>query len=29
MYEDYNLEQLLMRFLLAAVMVLEGIRQIG
>jgi len=29
MYEDYNLEQLLMRFLLAAVMVLEGLRQIG
>jgi len=29
MYEDYNLEQLLMRFLLAAVMVLEGIRQLG
>jgi len=29
MYEDYNLEQLLMRFLLAAVMVLEGIRQVG
>jgi len=29
MYEDYNLEQLLMRFLLAAIMVLEGIRQIG
>jgi len=29
MYEDYNLEQMLMRFLLAAVMVLEGIRQIG
>ncbi len=29
MYEDYNLEQLLMRFLLAAVAVLEGIRQVG
>ena len=29
MYEDYNLEQMLMRFLLAAVMVLEGIRQIS
>jgi hypothetical protein len=26
MYEDYNIEQLLMRFLLAAVMVLEGLR---
>ena len=29
MYEDYNLEQHLMRFLLAAVAVLEGIRQVG
>jgi len=29
MYEDYNLEQLLMRFLLAAVSILEGIRQVG
>ena len=29
MYEDYNLEQMLMRFLLAAVMILEGIRQVG
>jgi hypothetical protein len=26
MYEDYNWEQLLVRFLLAAVAVLEGIR---
>jgi len=26
MYEDYNWEQLLVRFLLAAVTVLEGIR---
>jgi len=29
MYEDYNLEQLLMRFLLAAIAILEGIRLIG
>ena len=29
MYEDYNLEQMLMRFLMAAVIILEGIRQIG
>jgi len=29
MYENYNLEQLLMRFLLAAVAILEGIRLIG
>ena len=29
MYEDYNLEQMLMRFLLVAVMILEGIRQVG
>ena len=29
MYEDYNLEQLLMRFLLAAVAVLEGVRLVG
>jgi len=29
MYEDYNFEQLLMRFLLAAVAILEGIRLIG
>jgi len=29
MYEDYNLEQMLMRFLLAAVAILEGIRLIG
>ena len=29
MYEDYNLEQLLMRFLLAAVAVLEGLRYVG
>lgn len=28
-YEDYNLEQLLMRFLLAAVAILEGIRLVG
>jgi len=28
-YEDYNLEQLLMRFLLAAIAVLEGVRLIG
>lgn len=28
-YEDYNWEQLLMRFLLAAVAILEGIRLIG
>jgi len=27
-YEDYNWEQLLMRFLLAAVAILEGIRLI-
>ena len=29
MYEDYNLEQLLMRFLLAAVAILEGLRYVG
>ncbi len=29
MYEDYNWEQLLCRFLLAAVAVLEGVRQFG
>ena len=27
-YEDYNLEQLLMRFLLAAVAILEGLRYV-
>jgi len=29
MYEDYNWEQLLVRFLLLAVAILEGIRQVG
>jgi len=29
MYEDYNWEQLLVRFLLLAVTILEGIRQVG
>jgi len=29
MYEDYNWEQLLVRFLLVAVAILEGIRQVG
>jgi len=28
-YEDYNWEQLLVRFLLLAVAILEGIRQVG
>jgi len=29
MYEDYNLEQLLMRFLLAAIAILEGVRMMS
>jgi len=28
MYEDYNFEQLLVRFLLAAVAILEGLRYV-
>jgi len=28
-YEDYNWEQLLVRFLLVAVAILEGIRQVS